>query len=336
MFVDEVKILVKAGDGGNGCISFRREKYCPRGGPDGGDGGDGGSVYIQADTSYKTLIDLRYHPYFKAGRGRHGEGKKKYGASGKDLVINVPIGTLIKDPETGEVFCDLDKAGSRYVAALGGKGGRGNAHFATPTRQAPRFAEPGKPGEERYLRLELKLLADVGLIGMPNVGKSTFISRISAARPKIANYPFTTLIPNLGVVRAGEYESFVLADIPGLIEGAHQGTGLGDRFLRHVERSRILIHLVDISKDHDRDPVHDVQVINNELSLYSQALKEKRQILVGNKIDRASSEKVDAFERYCKTRGDACFFISALTGQGVEPLISHIWKTLSVHPKGEV
>lgn len=329
MFIDEVKIYVKAGDGGNGCISFRREKYCPKGGPDGGDGGDGGSIIIKADPRRHTLVDLRYRPYYKARRGVHGKGKKKYGARGQDLVIHVPVGTIIKDLETGRILGDLDKEGGQFLAARGGKGGRGNAHFATPTRQAPRFAEAGTFGQERELKLELKLIADVGLIGLPNVGKSTLISAISSARPKIADYPFTTLVPNLGVVKAGDFQSFVIADIPGLIEGAHQGTGLGDRFLRHIERSAILVHLVDISADHERNPVHDLQVINNELLQYGKNLKNKTQIVVGNKIDRASSGKVEMLKVHCKKQGQPCFFISALTSEGTKPLIGYIWKTLS-------
>ena len=333
MFIDEAKIHVKAGDGGKGCISFRREKCCPRGGPDGGDGGDGGSVFIQADPHHHTLIDLYYRPIYKAGRGRHGQGKKKYGARGADIVIKVPVGTVIKDLESGAILHDLDHPDARFLAAKGGRGGLGNAHFATPTRQAPRFAQPGEPGEERDFKLELKLVADVGLMGFPNVGKSTLISRISAAKPKIADYPFTTLTPHLGVVRIEGYQSFVIADIPGLIEGAHQGTGLGDRFLRHIERSHILVHLVDVSEDHDRNPARDIQVINNELFQYSQDLSRKEQIIVGNKLDRASREKVQELESYCKGRGRPCFFISALTGRGTKELISYIWKILSMHKK---
>ena len=329
MFIDEAKIHVKAGDGGKGCISFRREKCCPKGGPDGGDGGNGGSVFIQADSSYHTLIDLYYRPLYRASRGRHGEGKKKYGARGEDIVIKVPIGTIIKDPETGVLICDLDREGVRFEAAKGGRGGKGNAHFATPTRQTPRFAIPPGVGEELDLKLELKLMADVGLAGLPNVGKSTFISCISAAKPKIADYPFTTLSPNLGVVRVKQFQSFVIADIPGLIEGAHQGVGLGDRFLRHIERSKILVHLVDISKDHDREPVQDIRVIKNELVKYREDLGKKTQIIVGNKVDRVSSDKSQSLELYCKEQGEPCFFISALTGQGTKGLIKYIWKILS-------
>lgn len=333
MFIDEAKIQIKAGDGGNGCVSFRREKYCPKGGPDGGDGGEGGSIYIEADPNRHTLIDLYYRPFYKAGRGVHGQGKKKYGAHGEDILIKVPVGTVIKDQETGEVLCDLDSAGESYLAAKGGKGGRGNAHFATPTRQAPRFAEEGRQGEERRLKLELKLIADVGLVGLPNVGKSTLIASISAARPKIADYPFTTLVPNLGVVKVGEFQSFVVADIPGLINGAHEGTGLGDRFLRHIERSRIIVHICDISKDHDQDPIRDLEIINHELSQYSKNLEEKRQIIVGNKKDRASVERCEALDGYCKKQGKPCFFISALTGEGINPLILHIWDILSKYKK---
>ncbi len=334
MFIDEIKIHVKAGDGGNGCISFRREKYCPRGGPNGGDGGDGGSVFIQADLNRHTLIDLYYHPYYKAGRGRHGEGKDKHGAKGDDVVIHVPVGTIVRDLGSGELLCDLDSHDARFLAARGGRGGRGNTHFATPTRQAPRFAESGSPGEERHIRLELKLLADVGLIGLPNVGKSTLISVISAARPKIADYPFTTLTPNLGVVRAGEFQSFVVADIPGLIEGAHEGIGLGDRFLRHIERSKILVHLVDISMDHNRDPVNDVFVVNNELSRYSKDLIKKTLIIVGNKTDRSSPDKVNVLEAYCDRECIPCFFISALNGRGIKPMVNYIWNILSKESEG--
>jgi GTP-binding protein len=329
MFIDEAKIHVKAGDGGNGCVSFRREKCCPKGGPDGGDGGDGGSIFIKADPGYHTLIDLYYRPLYKAGRGRHGQGKKKYGAHGEDIVIKVPVGTVIKDLETGELLCDLDREDAVFMAAKGGKGGKGNAQFATSTRQAPRFAIPGGAGEERDLKLELKLVADVGLAGLPNVGKSTLISCISAAKPKIADYPFTTLSPNLGVVRVGDFQSFVIADIPGLIEGAHQGIGLGDRFLKHIERSKILVHLVDISQDHDREPTQDIRVINNELIKYNEDLGKKTQIIVGNKLDRASSEKSRSLELYCKKQGDPCFFISALTGQGTKDMVKYIWKTLT-------
>jgi GTP-binding protein len=329
MFIDEAKIHVKAGDGGNGCVSFRREKCCPKGGPDGGDGGDGGSIFIKADPGRHTLIDLYYRPLYRAGRGRHGQGKKKYGAQGEDIVIKVPVGTVVKDLETGALLYDLDREDSKFLVAKGGKGGKGNAHFATSTRQAPRFAIPGGPGEEQDLKLELKLVADVGLAGLPNVGKSTLISCISAARPKIADYPFTTLSPNLGVVKVGDFRSFVIADIPGLIEGAHKGVGLGDRFLRHIERSKILVHLVDISQDHDREPIQDIQVINNELINYNEDLGKKTQIIVGNKVDRASKEKSRSLKLYCKKQGEPCFFISALTGQGTKDLIEFIWKTLS-------
>ncbi|MGA1843141.1 MAG: GTPase ObgE [bacterium] len=332
MFIDEATIHVKAGDGGRGCVSFRREKYCPKGGPDGGDGGDGGSVYIETDPNRHTLIDLYYRPLYRAGRGKHGQGKKKSGARGEDVIIKVPIGTVVRDPMIGEVLADLDRADVRFAAATGGRGGKGNAHFATATRQAPRFAQTGTPGEERDLKLELKLVADVGITGLPNVGKSTLISRISAARPKIADYPFTTLFPNLGVVRVGEFQSFVIADIPGLIEGAHQGVGLGTRFLKHVERSKILVHLVDISKDHDRHPVQDLQVINNELLHYGEDLGRKRQIVAGNKVDRASEEKCRALEKHCVQQGQPCFFVSALTGEGLKGLIDCIWKTLAEQP----
>lgn len=329
MFIDEITIHVKAGDGGNGCVSFRREKYCPKGGPDGGDGGDGGSVYIQADLNRHTLIDFYYRPYYKGGRGRHGEGKKKSGAQGEDVVIHVPVGTIIKDVETGEILSDLNKPDDRFLAAKGGRGGKGNARFATPTRQAPKFAQGGTPGEERDLKLELKLLADVGIIGLPNVGKSTLISVISEAKPKIADYPFTTLIPNLGVVKVEEFQSFVVADIPGLIEGAHHGTGLGDRFLKHIERSRILVHLIDISEESNRDPIRDIETINYELSQYSEELIKKQQLLAGNKMDCSSKQKISALRNYARRAGIPCFFISALTGEGIKPLVQNIWTMLS-------
>ncbi|HXX81085.1 MAG TPA: GTPase ObgE, partial [Thermodesulfovibrionales bacterium] len=286
-FVDYVKIMVKAGDGGRGCVSFRREKYVPRGGPNGGDGGRGGHIILRADHELNTLLDLRYQRHYRAKRGQHGMGKDMHGRDGDDLIIPVPVGTVVKDEETGEILGDLDADEKEFIAAKGGKGGLGNAHFATPTRQAPTFAQPGQEGEEKTLIIELKLLADVGLIGLPNAGKSTLISVISAAKPKIADYPFTTLAPNLGVVKLENFRSFVIADIPGLIEGAHKGAGLGFQFLRHVERTSLLLHLIDISKMSSGDPVDNLTTINRELEFHSGTLMKKPQIVVATKLDVA-------------------------------------------------
>ncbi|MFN3420743.1 MAG: GTPase ObgE [Armatimonadota bacterium] len=320
-FVDEAVIYVKAGDGGNGCVAFRREKFVPRGGPAGGDGGRGGHVILLADPSVKTLVDLHLQRTYKASNGQHGQGSNKHGADGEDLIIRVPTGTVVYDQETGELLADLVKPGQRIIVARGGKGGRGNASFATPTRQTPVFAELGEPGESRTLRLELKLLADVGIIGYPNVGKSTLISKISAARPKIADYPFTTLIPNLGTVRVDNF-SFVVADLPGLIEGAHKGVGLGHQFLRHVERTALLVHMVDIAAVEGRDPIRDFEVINEELALYSPSLTEKPQIVVANKIDLPNAkENLERCLPYWQKLGYEVFAISALTGEGVKPLV---------------
>jgi len=320
-FVDEAVIHVKAGNGGNGCVAFRREKFVPRGGPAGGDGGRGGHVILLADPSVKTLVDLHLQRTYKAENGQHGQGSNKHGADGKDLVIRVPVGTVVYDAETGELIADLVKAGQRVIVARGGRGGRGNAAFATPTRQTPVFAELGEPGEERTLRLELKLLADVGIIGYPNVGKSTLISRISAARPKIADYPFTTLVPNLGTVRVDNF-SFVVADLPGLIEGAHKGIGLGHQFLRHAERTSLLLHMVDIAAVEGRDPICDFETINEELRLYSHELAKKPQIVVANKMDLPNAhENLRRCLPYWRERGYEVFAISALTGEGIEPLV---------------
>lgn len=320
-FVDEAIIHVKAGDGGNGCVAFRREKFVPRGGPAGGDGGRGGHVILLADPSVKTLVDLHLQRTYKAENGQHGQGSNKHGADGADLVIRVPVGTVVYDAETGELIADLVKAGQRVIVARGGRGGRGNAAFATPTRQTPVFAELGEPGEERTLRLELKLLADVGIIGYPNVGKSTLISRISAARPKIADYPFTTLVPNLGTVRVDNF-SFVVADLPGLIEGAHKGVGLGHQFLRHAERTSLLLHMVDIAAVEGRDPLRDFETINEELRLYNPELAKKPQIVVANKIDLPNAhENLQRCLPYWRQRGYEVFAISALTGEGIEPLV---------------
>jgi GTP-binding protein len=320
-FVDEAVIHVKAGNGGNGCVAFRREKFVPRGGPAGGDGGRGGHVILLADPSVKTLVDLHLQRTYKAENGQHGQGSNKHGADGKDLVIRVPVGTVVYDAETGELIADLVKAGQRVIVARGGRGGRGNAAFATPTRQTPVFAELGEPGEERTLRLELKLLADVGIIGYPNVGKSTLISRISAARPKIADYPFTTLVPNLGTVRVDNF-SFVVADLPGLIEGAHRGVGLGHQFLRHAERTSLLLHMVDIAAVEGRDPICDFETINEELRLYNPELAKKPQIVVANKMDLPNAhENLRRCLPYWRERGYEVFAISALTGEGIEPLV---------------
>ena len=323
MFVDEAKIFVKAGDGGNGCVAFRREKYVPRGGPSGGDGGNGGSIYLEANPNDNTLLRYRYNREFRAARGRHGEGSNCTGHSGDDMILPVPVGTLAYD-ESGETIADLATPGQRVLVATGGRGGRGNQHFAKPWHQAPREHEDGHPGEERHLRLELKLLADVGLVGFPNAGKSTLISVISAARPKIANYPFTTLEPNLGVVAVGDAKdeiSFVVADIPGLIEGAHTGAGLGTQFLRHIERTRLLVHLVDVSDSSGRDEVlKDVEVIVGELASFGAHLEEKPMLMVASKMDVANKEKLAALKKYCQKKRLKLYEISAVTGKGIEEL----------------
>lgn len=324
MFIDEAKIRVKAGDGGNGCMAFRREKFVPRGGPSGGDGGKGGNVIMESSERHNTLVHFRFNPEYNAQRGRHGEGSNKTGKEGVDILLKVPVGTIVFDDESGEKVHDFSRPDERMVIARGGRGGRGNARFATSTHQAPREHEEGRPGEERVFRLELKLLADVGIVGYPNVGKSTLISRISAARPKIADYPFTTLQPNLGVVVAGqppEETSFVVADIPGLIEGAHTGAGLGVQFLRHIERTRLLVHLVDISDASGRpDPVKDVEVILGELASFGAQLENKPMIMAASKIDVANKDKLAKLKRYCKKHALDLFPISAVTGEGVEDL----------------
>ncbi len=323
-FIDYVKIDVKAGDGGRGCVSFRREKFIPKGGPNGGDGGRGGHIIIRTDPQLYTLLDHVYRKTYLAERGQHGMGKKMHGRDGKDLIIRVPVGTVVKDAETGEVIADLDTPFAEVLVAKEGRGGLGNAHFATSTRQAPRFAQPGEPGEERKIVLELKLLADVGLIGLPNAGKSTLIAAISSARPKIADYPFTTLKPNLGVVKTGNFQSFVVADIPGLIEGAHRGAGLGFQFLRHVERTKLLVHLVDVSEMSAGDPVDNLLKVNRELELYSKELSLRPQIVVATKTDIASKERLKRLREYCKMEGITYFEISAMTARGVRELVSHL------------
>jgi GTPase len=321
MFIDEAIISVKAGDGGNGCLAFRREKYVPRGGPSGGDGGHGGDVIFVSSENENTLLKFRFNPEHKAQRGRHGEGSNRTGHDGHSITIDVPIGTVVYNADTGERLFDFTEAGQTFVAAQGGKGGRGNARFATSTHQAPTEHEPGRPGEERRLRLELKLLADVGLVGFPNAGKSTLISRISAARPKIADYPFTTLEPHLGVVQLDDYRSFVVADIPGLIEGAHLGHGLGTQFLRHIERTRLLAHLVDVSEASGRDPVHDFETIMQELRSFSEDLAAKPMIVVATKMDAAQDPaRIESLRNLAKERGLPFHEISSVTGQGIDEL----------------
>jgi GTP-binding protein len=324
MFIDEAKIRVAAGGGGNGCMAFRREKFVPRGGPSGGDGGKGGDVIMESSERHNTLVHFRFNPEHKAVRGRHGEGSNKTGHDGADVVLKVPVGTIVYDEETGEKVFDFSSPDQNFVIARGGRGGRGNARFATSVHQAPREHEEGRPGEERVYRLELKLLADVGLVGYPNVGKSTLISRISAARPKIADYPFTTLEPNLGVVAVGnprDEVSFVVADIPGLIEGAHTGAGLGTQFLRHIERTRLLVHMVDVSDSSGRpDVVKDVEVIIGELSSFGAHLEDKPMLMVASKIDAVNKDRLAALKRYCKKRKLKLYEISAVTGKGIEEL----------------
>jgi GTP-binding protein len=332
MFVDEATISVAGGDGGNGCLSFRREKFVPRGGPDGGDGGHGGSVWLVATEEANTLLAFRYKSSFRADRGQHGQGARKSGRSGEDLTVAVPVGTLVRSEDGAEVLADLAHAGDRFLAARGGTGGRGNQHFATPTHRAPRRHEPGRPGETRTLRLELKLLADVGLVGLPNAGKSTLISAVSAARPKIADYPFTTLTPQLGVVAHRDRPPFVLADIPGLIEGAHQGAGLGHRFLRHIERCRLLLHLVDPTAP-GNDPVRDVETIDRELSRYRAELSGKPQILVLTKLDALQDDRPAArLREHAARTGRPCFAVSAVTGRGLAELLDAVTGALEQLP----
>jgi GTPase len=324
MFIDEAKIRVKAGDGGNGCMAFRREKFVPRGGPSGGDGGKGGDIVMESSERHNTLVHFRFNPEHKAQRGRHGEGSNKTGRDGGDVVLKVPVGTIVYDDETGDKIFEFTQPDQTFVIARGGRGGRGNARFATSVHQAPREHEAGRPGEEHTYRLELKLLADVGLVGYPNVGKSTLISRISSARPKIADYPFTTLEPNLGVVAVGDARnevSFVVADIPGLIEGAHLGAGLGTQFLRHIERTRLLVHLVDVSDASGRSDVNnDVEVILGELESFGAHLDEKPMIMAASKIDAVNKDKLADLKRYCKKHKLKLYEVSAVTGKGIEEL----------------
>ena len=346
VFVDEAKILVRGGDGGNGCVAFRREKYVPRGGPSGGDGGRGGSIYLEANPNDNTLLRYRYNREFRADRGRHGEGSNCTGVSGEDMILKVPVGTLVFDGQSDELMADLKKPGQRILVAHGGKGGRGNQHFAKPWHQAPREKEDGEPGEERQLRLELKLLADVGLVGFPNAGKSTLISVISAARPKIANYPFTTLEPNLGVVNADGGtggrgtelgRTFVVADLPGLIEGASEGAGLGIRFLRHVERTRLLVHLIDTSDMAETDPLKAFEIIEGELRAFSEALTEKPMIVVATKLDATTDRrKLEELRGFCEETGLEFHAISAATGEGLKELLRGMADALDRLPKQEI
>ena len=329
MFIDQATIRVKAGDGGHGCVAFRREKFVPKGGPSGGDGGTGGSVWIVASKRLNTLYHLQFQREWKAGRGQHGMGSNCSGHDGDDVVIELPVGSVVRDKATDDVIADLTHDGERVLIAKGGRGGWGNQHFATATRQAPRFAQDGNPGEERELFIELKLIADVGLIGLPNAGKSTLISVISAAKPKIADYPFTTLVPNLGVVSADDQQTFVVADIPGLIEGAHEGHGLGDQFLRHVERCSVLVHLVDLSAN--EHPEQDAEVIARELALYSQTLAQKPRIVCGSKLDSAIPGNSQKLRAYAQKNGYDYHEISAVVGDGVRELVRMLARFVREH-----
>ena len=334
MFTDYVRIHAEAGKGGNGAIAFRREKYVAAGGPDGGDGGKGGDVYFKVDKDANTLIEFRYKKKFKAENGENGEGGHRFGKSGEDLYIPVPIGTVVKDTATDEVLADLSEPGQVALILKGGRGGKGNSHFATSTRQAPRFAQDGEPGEEKELTLELKLLADVGLIGFPNVGKSTFLSVVTSATPKIANYHFTTIEPNLGVVKSKYGDSFVIADIPGIIEGASTGVGLGIQFLRHIERTRLLLHFIDVSGTEGRNPVDDYYKVNEELKKYSEKLSKRTQIIVANKIDSMQDSSLyEELEKVAKEHKQKIFKISGATGEGVEELMNYVSKILKNLPK---
>lgn len=316
-FVDQAKFHVKAGDGGNGCISFRREKYVPRGGPNGGDGGRGGNVIMECSTRLHSLIDFRYRSHFKADRGVHGKGKDMHGRKGKDCYMAVPVGSIIKDGDTGEVLADLRQEGDQYIAARGGKGGLGNPHFASGTNRTPRVATKGEEGEENWLNIELKLIADIGLVGLPNAGKSTLLSQLSAANPKVASYPFTTLEPQLGVLHLPHMESCIIADIPGLIKGAHEGVGLGFTFLRHIERTRILLHILDASSE---NPLDDFQVVENELKAYKEELLERTTLIILNKVDIAEADELKILQKELLQKGFQVVSISGLTGQGIEEL----------------
>jgi GTPase len=329
MFIDEAKITVKAGDGGHGSIAFRREKFVPKGGPSGGDGGNGGSIHLTADPHENTLLKFRFNHIFRAERGRHGEGSNRHGRNGEDMQISVPVGTAVYDDETGELLHDFTEPNERVLIAKGGRGGHGNAHFVSSANRAPKKAQDGAPGEEKTLRLELKLLADVGLVGYPNVGKSTLISRISAARPKIADYPFTTLEPQLGVVSIDTDKSFVVADIPGLIEGAHLGHGLGVQFLRHIERTRLLLHLIDVSVSNDRDPVDEFHAINSELAEHNPDLIKRPKMIIATKMDVADPKKVQQLTLWCKKNKIDIAKISAVTGEGLENLKRAVFEKLS-------
>jgi GTP-binding protein len=329
MFIDQARLHVQAGDGGRGAISFRREKFVPRGGPDGGDGGNGGDVYLKATASKNTLVDFQFLRHFKAGRGQHGSGGKRTGKSGDDLIIPVPVGTIIYDGQSGDVIADLDQDGASVIVVRGGRGGKGNAHFATPTAQAPEFAQEGEEGEAKYLNLELKLLADAGLLGFPNAGKSTLLSKVSAARPKIASYPFTTLQPVLGVVHMPDDTSFVLADIPGLIEGASQGTGLGLEFLRHIERTRVLLHLVDVSSSDELSPVRRYEILRKELADYGRGLSRRPQIVVASKVDQADPVVLSEFRKYARRKHLDYLEISSLTGEGIQELLQKVQQELA-------
>jgi GTP-binding protein len=334
MFIDKAKIYVKAGDGGNGQVAFRREKYVPAGGPAGGDGGRGADIIFVVDEGLRTLVDFKYKKHFKAERGEHGRSKAQHGAGAEDMVVRIPPGTIIIDDDTKEILADLTRQGERFIVAKGGRGGRGNMRFSTPVNPAPEIAENGEPGQERYIVLELKVLADAGLVGFPSVGKSTFLSVVSAAKPKIAAYHFTTLTPNLGVVEVGDGRSFALADLPGLIEGAHEGVGLGHQFLRHVERTRVILHVVDMSGSEGRDPVDDWKQINQELKLYNPKLEERPQIVAANKMD--IPESAENLERFQKEVGDAygvsIFPISAVTNQGIQNVLYAVADLLDTIP----
>ncbi len=342
MFVDEAEIHVAAGHGGRGAMSFRREKFVPRGGPNGGDGGPGGNVYLAANANLNTLLNFRFQKRFEAGRGQHGEGSNRTGKTGADITLDVPVGTVVFEKQASDFVqvADLTHEGERVLIAKGGLGGRGNAHFATSTNRAPRRVEPGLPGEEKQLRLQLKLLADVGLVGFPNAGKSTLISRISAARPKIADYPFTTLVPNLGVVSLSDDRTFVVADVPGLIEGAHSGHGLGHRFLSHLERTKVLVHLVDVSSASGRDPVADFDVITRELSLFpgrdaaGERLQDKPVVVAANKIDALDDPvRLERLRAHLQRAGVPLYAVSAATGEGLGPLVEAMWQQIAAHPQ---